>query len=135
MKLIRHLLKDRLSVGAIAALIGYVLLLQGLVAGFSQGAMAASALDPLHVICASDGTISTAAKEPGGSPVDKAFNCPCATLCQLASTAAPAVLGSLVAFPYAAPKDTKAVRPEPLGSFQPAFRGLLAEARAPPLSI
>jgi hypothetical protein len=135
MKLMRHLLKDRLSVGAIAALIGYMLLLQGLVAGFSQGAMAASALDPLHVICASDGTISTAAKDPGGSPVDKAFQCPCATLCQLAATSAPAILGEVVAFAYTAPKDTNAVCFEQAGVFQPALRGLLAEARAPPLSM
>ncbi|RJG43590.1 hypothetical protein D3Y55_04470 [Mesorhizobium sp. DCY119] len=135
MKLMRHLLKDRLSVGAIAALIGYMLLLQGLVAGFSQGAMAASALDPLHVICASDGTISTAAKDPAGSPVDKAFQCPCATLCQLAATATPAVLGQLAVFAYAAPKDTNAVRFEQADVFQSVFRGLLAEARAPPLSM
>jgi hypothetical protein len=128
----RQLLRDRVSVGAIAALIGCMLLFQGLFAGFSQGAMAAAAADPLHVICASDGTISTATKEPG-APADKAFNCPCATLCQLASSAMPAVAGALVAFAYTAPKDTKVVRIDPNDVFRPLLRSFLAEARAPPI--
>lgn len=55
MKLMRQLLKDRVSASAIAFLISCFLLLQGVVGAVAQGAMAAAAVDPLNVICTSMG--------------------------------------------------------------------------------
>jgi hypothetical protein len=42
----RLLLRDRISAGAIAVLVVYLLLLQGLLSGMAQGATAAPAVDP-----------------------------------------------------------------------------------------
>jgi hypothetical protein len=136
MKTMRLLLRDRASAGAIAVLIAFSLLLQGLLAGMAQGVIAASAVDPLHVICTSSGAVSVAPGNDQGSPPGKVFDCPCATLCRLAATAMPAVIGAQVG-----PLDPIASH-EPIElHFAPvsisllALRGLIGEARAPPVSL
>jgi hypothetical protein len=138
MKIMRLLLRDRVSAGAIAVLVAYLLLLQGVLSGMAQAtmiaSMAASAVDPLHVLCSSSGTAADPANNDG-APARKAPDCPCGTLCRLASTAMPAILdGQTGLIPIATPValdvhfPTDNVPP-------PALRGLIGEPRAPPLSI
>lgn len=132
MKTMRLILRDRGPAGTIAALITYLLLIQAVLAGLAQGAMVAPPRDPAFVICTSHGPVTI---DPAGSetsPANAAFHCPCATLCQLAATSAPAVLGGFLGFanrPSGQPLTGHRIRgfapPSPL-------EHLAAEARAPP---
>jgi hypothetical protein len=132
MKTMRLILRDRISATAIALLVACLLLLQGLLSGTSQGAMAAAAVDPLHEICFSSGSIGQAPED--SIPAKKSTACPCGTLCRLASTDMPAILGgehpvalAAVDFPIGV-----ALPPKEVASTPP--RGLIAEPRAPPFS-
>jgi hypothetical protein len=132
MKTLRRILSDRMSATAIAVLAAYLLLLQGLIGGMAQGAMAASAVDPLHVICSSSGAAVADLPADGNGPAKKAADCPCCTLCRLASMAMPAVLGGGGAFIHFAALSDTAVPPHTeIGSPLP-LRRLIAEPRAPP---
>ena len=44
----RGIFRDKLTATAVAVMLVYLFLLQAFVAGMTQGAMAASAADPLH---------------------------------------------------------------------------------------
>lgn len=126
-----------MSASAIAMLITYLLLAQSVLAGLAQGAMAAATTDTdaAIVICSSHGPITVNATEPNTPPPDTSFHCPCATLCQLAATAAPAVFGGFI--------GTDAPSSQPIGgdcipgaALSVILGHLIAEARAPPaLSI
>jgi hypothetical protein len=130
MKTMRRLLRDRISATAIALLFAYLLLLQGLLSGTSQGAMAAAAVDPLHEICFSSGSIGQAPDD--SIPAEKSTECPCGTLCRLASTDLPAILGGERPLAFATIEDAVAVSlpNEEVASTTP--RGRIAEPRAPP---
>lgn len=130
MNSMRRMLRDKISVTAIVTLFAYLLLLQGLLSGTSQGAMAAAAVDPLHEICFSSGAVGQATNDE--NPAKKALDCPCGTLCRLASTDMPAILGgegplkfSKIEVAVAAKLPLKEV-----ASITP--RRLIAEPRAPP---
>ncbi|WP_085025887.1 hypothetical protein [Ensifer aridi] len=132
MKTMRLILRDRISATAIALLFAYLLLLQGLLSGTSQGAVAAAAVDPLHEICFSSGSVGQSPDDR--IPVKKTAECPCGTLCRLASTDMPAILGG---------QDPVALSAVdvPIGVSLPveeivstAPRGLVAKPRAPPFS-
>lgn len=132
MSRIRRLLRDRGTASAIALLIGCLLLVQGLLSGTAQGAMAASAVDPFQIICsaAADGSIGEVGH--GGAPVKKLPECPCGTLCRLASAAMPAIVsgqGDLLRIVVATAVDIVVPRETPA---PPILRGLIAEPRAPP---
>lgn len=142
MKIMRLLLRDRITAGAIAVLVAYLLLLQGALSGMAQGtmtatmqaSMTASAVDPLHALCSSSGIAADPANNDG-APAKKALDCPCGTLCRLASTAMPAILGGQTGFiPIATPVALHIPFPADNVS-PPALRGLIGEPRAPPLSI
>ncbi|RCS22734.1 DUF2946 domain-containing protein [Phyllobacterium salinisoli] len=133
MKTIRLVLKDRMTATATAVLVAYLLILQGLVGAMAQGSMAASAIDPLHVICSASGdaTIDLPADQHG--PAKMAVDCPCCALCRLASTSVPVILDGVEAC-IPAPAKTVLVpssRSEVMFSFFP--RRLIAEPRAPPI--
>lgn len=83
MKAIRQLLRDRVSVGMLAAILAAALLFQAALAGFSQGAMAAATADPLNVICHSGDDTSplSHSSRTGELPIE----CPCGLMCQAAS--------------------------------------------------
>jgi hypothetical protein len=124
---LRRILTQRLATGALGVVLAYMLLLQSVFASISQGMMAGAAPDPIGVICSIHGP-SIAPDDPA----DRSRDCPCATLCQLGSSAAPALPATLVLLPlqwadegaiaYAAPVQT------PVSA--PVRR--LAHARAPP---
>ncbi|MEZ2128858.1 MULTISPECIES: DUF2946 family protein [unclassified Sinorhizobium] len=134
MKIMRLLLRDRVSAGAIAVLVAYLLLLQGALSGMAQATVAASAVDSLHVLCSSSGIAADPANNDG-APAKKALDCPCGTLCRLASTAMPAILdGQTGVIPIATPVALDVHFPAN-NVFLPALRGLIGEPRAPPVSI
>lgn len=139
MRIMRLLLRDRVSAGAIAVLVAYLLLLQGALSGMAQGTMqgtmAASAVDPLHAICSSSGTTSIDPASNDGAPAKKAPDCPCGTLCRLASTAMPGIIdGQTGLMPIATPVALDVHFPAD-DVPPPALRGLIGEPRAPPISI
>jgi hypothetical protein len=133
MKTMRLTLRDRLWGSAIALSIAYLLVLQALLAGMAQGMMAAASAGPLDIICTSNGIVSHTGE--GDLPGGEALRWHCATLCQLASTAAPVVLGAHTGFVYAPSRRVIATCPNPADICQSAFQALIAEARAPPFSI
>jgi hypothetical protein len=136
MGMIRTVLRDRVSTGAITLLVACLLMIQGLLAGQAQGAMAGMATDPLQSICSMSGEISAAQAENDdpshGSSHGKGADCPCCTLCRLASFAMPAILGADAVVAYSAVETVATI------SFvvEPAVgsprRGLIAQPRAPP---
>ena len=131
----RRILRDRVSAGAIALLVTYLLLVQSVLAGLAQGAMAAATTDAAIVICSSHGvvTINVAGTN---APPETSFHCPCATLCQLAATSAPAVSGGFIGIADTAPGQRIAGYCIPGAVPPPILAHLVAEARAPPaLSI
>ncbi|WP_438750516.1 DUF2946 family protein [Pararhizobium sp. O133] len=129
MKTLRLVLKDRMSAGAIAALVGFLLLAQGLFGGLAQGTMASAAVDPFNILCIAHET-DPAQKPVPGDPVQRAHDL-CATLCQLAASVTP-VLPSHVAG-IVSPIQ-QADKPNPTRQILAAVapRGNFAEARAPP---
>lgn len=129
MRGMRLILRDRLSVGAIAGMIGFMLLFQALLSGYVSGAMAASAADPRGVICTMEGMgPADGDKQPARSPAD----CPCGTLCQLAAVTTPGLPGEQLAFIIDRPEAHGIVVAKPRQPALQGLRGLIAEARAPP---
>jgi hypothetical protein len=132
MKTMRLILRDRVSARTIAMLITYLLLAQSVLAGLAQGAMAAATTDAAIVICSSHGPITINAAGSNSPPPDRSFHCPCATLCQLAATAAPAVFGGFIGTtdaPSSQPIEGDCI---PRAALSAVLGHLIAEARAPP---
>ncbi len=134
MQTMRRTLRDRLPSGAVAVSLAYLLLLQGLLAGLAQGTMTAASAGPLHIICTSNGLVAVNPADAGDIPGGAALRWHCKTLCLLASTSAPALLGTHTGFVHA-PSPQVAPCLTPADISQSAFQALIAEARAPPLSI
>jgi hypothetical protein len=130
MEAVRTLLRDRLSAGAIVALVAYTLLLQALFVGLTHGAMAATALQG-DVICSTTGPSGPQGGE--GSPA-AGTDCPFATLCQFAA-GTPAGVQPQAALLNPLPESQPTFRPQPSEPAAASLRGLLAEPRAPPVSV
>jgi hypothetical protein len=134
--MIRTILRDRVSTSAITLLVASLLMIQGLLSGQAQGAMSAMAVDPLHSICSTAGEISAAQAESDdhshGSSHGKAADCPCCTLCRLASHAMPAILGANDSVAYAAAEAATTIAAAVETSITPPLRGRIAQPRAPP---
>ena len=129
----RSILRDRVSASAVALLVACLFLIQGLLSGTVQGSMA-SAVDPFAIICSSSGHGSIDDAGHGNLPAKKAPECPCGTLCRLASAAMPAVLAAQAAVLYVAVETAidAAIRTD--ADVSPALRGRIAEPRAPPIT-
>jgi hypothetical protein len=113
-----------------------LLLVQGVLAGLAQGPMAAATTDAAIVICSSHGAVTINAAGPNAPPPDQSVHCPCATLCQLTATAAPAVSGGFIGIADTAPGQPIAGYCIPRAAPPAVLGHLIAEARAPPaLSI
>lgn len=132
----RLIFQDRVPATTIAVLVTYLLLVQAVLAGLAQGAMATAATDSVIVICSSHGPVTVKVPVSGGPPPTKAFHCPCATLCQLAATAVPVVFDGFIGLadpPSGRPVAVYLTAAAPPAAF---VEHLAAEARAPPtLSI
>jgi hypothetical protein len=130
----RSILRDWVSASAVALLVAGLLLIQGLLSGTAQGAMAASAVEPFEIICSLSGHGSVNDAAHGNLPAKKVPECLCGTLCRLASAAMPAILSGQAGPLYVAVDaaiDT-AIRTDAV--FLPALRGRIAEPRAPPIT-
>lgn len=131
----RHLLRDRISAGAIAMLITYLLLLQALMSGLGLGSMAGAVADPFHIICISSGTSATDLGGMDSGPNKQAPTCPHCTLCRLAALDMPAIFdGQDNPLDHARYGAIDAARAQARIS-APNLRGLIGQPRAPPISI
>ena len=130
----RSILRDRVSASAVALLVACLLLIQGLLSGTAQGSMVASTVDPFAIICSSSGHDSIDDAGHGNFPAKKAPECPCGTLCRLASAAMPAVLAAQATVLYVAVETAidAAIRTD--ADVSPALSGRIAEPRAPPIT-
>lgn len=126
----QSIFRDKLTATAVAVMLVYLFLLQAFVAGMTQGAMAASVADPLHVICTTD-SVETPS-DPTGS-TGKGSGCPCAALCNIAGLAAPAVLGGQDHVYLTASRAEPTCPRLALNPFTPPLRGFVPGPRAPPL--
>lgn len=135
MKFMGQLSRDRVSARAIALLISYFLVLQGLLGALAQSAMAASLLDPLHVICTSSGASILDTKGQGDLPQKNAPDCPCASLCRLASGSTPAVLEAHPGLPVVVQSEAIEIYAVRVDLETPSLRGLIGEPRAPPTPL
>jgi hypothetical protein len=135
MKAMRRILRDRSWNGAIVVSLAYLMVLQGLILGTAHGAMAAAAAHSPSLICTSKGVVSVLPVTGDDMPASDTPHWHCATLCQLASTITPAVLGGEAGLSYAlrAPTHTSCIPPD---SFAPSsWPGRVSPARGPPSSI
>lgn len=129
MRLLRTMMRDRSSAGAIAALAALLFLAQGLVGGFAHGSMLAKAHDPLQVICGLHGTENPSDSQHQND--GKADQC-CTAACRIVSMASHAILATpdAVAPVRSASLETASVAQTAIPQSQ--RRRLLAQPRAPP---
>jgi hypothetical protein len=132
MKSMRRLMRDRVSAGAVAVLIAYLCVIQAAFTGFANGAMAASAGDPLRIICSQMGALSVVPGDEGQAPAKASHDCPCATLCRLASAAIPAILDGPAIVAERSPRPSAALPAAFIDPVPPALEGLIGAPRAPP---
>ncbi|WP_163269274.1 hypothetical protein [Chelativorans alearense] len=129
----RCMLGDRLRGGVLAALIAYVMLLQGLVSAFAQGALAAPQPGSTFVICSLTGAVPGTEGTVGDGPLERAAHHCCAALCHAAASHSPALptadLGPAFVPEAGTPPHLPALEVSP----RPSALGLSCEARAPPL--
>lgn len=129
----RHILGDRLTAGLLAALVAYVMLLQGLVSAFAQGALAAPQPGSTFVICSLTGAVPGTEGPVDDSPLERAAHQCCAALCHAAASHAP-ILPTVDLGPAFEPEaEARPHFPTHDVSPRPSPSGLLPEARAPPL--
>src|SRR5690606_27387019 len=95
MQKLRSIRQDRLMAWLLAALISYMLLLQGAVSAYAKSSMAAHELGPTFIICAPSGEDYSDIAHPLAG---FAHDC-CSSLCQLACAAGPADLPEAAALP------------------------------------
>jgi hypothetical protein len=121
----RQILSERMLATGLVVALAYLLVFQGIAGAFPSK----TPLDvSIHVMCGTSGAF----EQSPVSPVDNGADCPCTTLCRLASAAVPVILAvasCLVA--SIATAQNGIIYPEPLG-LAPLRRGLLPDARGPP---
>lgn len=127
----RRILGDRLSGGIFAALVAYVLAVQGLLSAFAQGALAAPRPDTGFVICSLAGGVS-ARPDRSHLPLERAAHHCCAALCHAAAAHSPALPAADAAPAFLSREGGKPQAFSPHVPLLPAVLGLAAEARAPP---
>jgi hypothetical protein len=131
----RRIMGDRLTGGLLAALVAYVMLLQGLVSAFAQGAFAAPQLRSTFVICSLTGAVP-GTEGTTDDPLERAAHHFCAALCQTAASHSPilptADLGPAFEPQIEAQSHFSTLQDQP----RPSAARWFPEARAPPsLSI
>jgi hypothetical protein len=135
MKTMRRALRKTWLSGGLALSLAYLLVLQGLLASRAQGTMAAASTGPQTVICTSGGLVEIDPAADRDIPGKDALRWHCATLCQMASAGVPAILGAQTGGVPAPRRQAIAIAFTPSDMARSAFKGLIAEARAPPFSI
>jgi hypothetical protein len=132
MKAMRQILSDRMLATVLAVVFSYLLVFQGFTGNMARASMAIAVEDPFHIVCSASGDVA-ADTSGSDSPRHKGTECPCATLCRMASPGASAVLAPVfLSTPLSRATSTDIVFPS-LAAPEPARRGILADARGPPL--
>lgn len=134
MRTMRRALRDGLTGSVGIALLAYLLVLQALVSSMSQSAMQAAHAGSAHVICSEHGILIAPSGADERTPDSEALRWHCATLCQLASMAAPAVLGAQAGYVQARWQPPAAAWTDRADRLPSIIRILVAEARPPPFS-
>jgi hypothetical protein len=135
MKTMRRALRNGLWSGGIVLALAYLLVLQSLLAGLAQGALAAASTGPLAVICTPSGLVTLDPSRDGEIPGKELLHWHCAAFCQSASAGTPVLPGTQTGFVSAPRQQIVAIASTPADIAQSAFIGSIAEARAPPSSI
>ena len=112
----------------LAALISYMLLLQGAVSAYAKGAMAVHELGPTFIICSPSGEDYSDISHPLAG---FALDC-CSSLCQFACASAPADLPETAALAATHAQTFLAWTVIVADFLPPSDLGLVGEARAPP---
>lgn len=131
MKAIRQILSDRVLATALAVVLAYLLAFQGFTGNLARASTAIVAQDPLHMLCGPSGLVGP---DPAGTdaPLKRGADCPCASLCRLASSVAPILdAPTVVLSPSLALVSENIVFPA-FAAPAPARRDLLPDARGPP---
>ncbi|MFS2327570.1 DUF2946 family protein [Brucella sp. H1_1004] len=93
MRVLRHSLRDNQIATTFIAIICAFLMLQGMLSGFSRSAMADTEYENIFgVICSTDGAGHAFTQGDDGQSPQKMNDCPCASLCRLASGTLQALL-------------------------------------------
>ena len=121
--------------GGMALALVYLIMLEGVLASMAQGTMAAANAGPLQVICTASGITVVKHAPDGDTPDHEALRWHCATLCQVSSAGAPAVLGAQAGFVSAPQTEAPLVFLAAAEILRLSPQRLIAEARAPPFSI
>lgn len=128
MQMFRRMRQDRVTAWLLAALIAYMLLLQGAVSAFARTSMAVQELGPTFIICAPSGEHYAQDDHP---LADLAPEC-CSSLCQIACSGGPASVPDINGLAET-PDESEGVRPAVTADpVAPSDLGLAGEARAPP---
>lgn len=127
-------MRDSIAATTFVALIAGLLMLQGMLSAYAQTAMIGdTGADGFGIICSSSDITHVASGSDDRGNLPKMADCPCATLCRLASADIAAIIGPVfdpmqpaaglwVAVDY----QLQPMSPRP-------SRGLIAEPRAPPV--
>lgn len=131
MKSMRHILGDRLTAGILTALVAYVMLLQGLVSAYAQGALTGSQPGSTFVICSLTGAVP-GTEDYVDEPLERAAHQCCAALCHAAASFAPILPPADPGPAFIAEAGPRLYFPTRHAPPRPSILGLLPEARAPP---
>lgn len=132
MKAMRQMLGDRMLATALAVVLAYLLAFQGFTGSLARASMAFAAQAPLHVLCGSDGVIQAGAPQ-NNDPLKRSADCPCASLCRLASSVAPAILPPGIFVLAFLPRASREIAFQGSPAHKPLRRDILPDARGPPL--
>lgn len=135
MKAMRRALANGLLRGGVALSLAYLLVLQSLIAGMAQGAMAGAGAGPLAVICTPRGLVAVDPAADPDLPGKTLLHWHCAAHCQLASAATPVAAGARAGAISAPRQQVIAIAFTPADIAPSACEQRVAEARAPPFSL
>lgn len=131
MRLVRDIMQDRSSAGAIAMLALLLFLLQGLANGFTNGTMASAALAADEIICSIHTQGGASEKQ---DPAGKLANNCCGTMCRLASASGAAIPSPVIEF-IPAPLQTILLHFQPVTEvLSPPSPNLGSRPRGPPFA-
>ncbi len=131
MKAMRQILSDRVLATALAVALAYLLAFQGFTGNLARASTSVVVQDQLHVMCGASGVFDAA---PAGAdnPFKRSVECPCATLCRLASSVAGAILTPSILLQPSATATSERITFPGLSTPVQAPRHISPDARGPP---
>ncbi len=129
----RQILSDRMLATALAVALAYLLAFQGFTGNLVRASTAIVAQEPLHVLCGSNGIFETDSSTTD-HPLKRSADCPCASLCRLASSVAPVILSFGVFLPSSLTPVSDEIAFHSSSTPELLRRDILPDARGPPLT-